>query len=245
METLLMYAWLSLILLLCYSLFTLFVMEFAVDYSQPKTHDGELRIKTKGFVVKEIYKGNIWRHTSIVPKNICQLFRGIFTGMIWFTFAMAIGIFFGSIIIIVRVIQIPIAFFLGYLPIYPKESFGDILFSGSINRFKPYQCYGKYDEKKWIAPWKIVIPIVMLIYYKITWQVVTVSAEFTGSLFTIDEAVCIAIAIALIIILIAVIAAIYNLIKKAGIGTATKEFFKSLKDRACLRVVPADADKAS
>ncbi len=240
METFLMYVWGSLIVLLCHLILTFIVMEFAVDYSQPKTPVGELRINTKGFIIKKIYKGNIWRNRPLIPKNICQLFRGVFTGIIWFILFMVVMTIVCAIAAILRIMQIPAAFILGYLPIFPKGNFMDILFD-DIDRFKPYQCYGEYNEKKWIAPWKIIVPAAMLIYHEITWKAAVVSVEFAYHLLITKTAMYIGIAIILVIVLIIAIALISNYVRKTKIGTVTKEFFKSLKDRVCLRLVPVDS----
>ena len=134
--------------LLAYSLLIFVLREFAVDWAQPRSENGSLRLKREGFVLKWLYCGNLLvKGSRNYPDNICQLYRGLWFGVLGVV-AMCI------IILIVTVV----AFFFGYLPCWWDYS--------SENGFHKRERYGKNDEKKWVAPWKIVIPIVAVIYIK-------------------------------------------------------------------------------
>ena len=75
------YLWGLVIFVLLSFLLTFVLMEFSLD-KKKKEKDGTLRVKKNGFVIRFVYKTFLSIPFSHNPKNLCQLFWGIFFGFL-------------------------------------------------------------------------------------------------------------------------------------------------------------------
>ncbi|MCG2694632.1 hypothetical protein L6261_00930 [Candidatus Parcubacteria bacterium] len=148
--------WFVVLVFFCYCLLVGIVAEFALGH--PKINEyGELRVRENSFVINNLYKENF---LSSYPENFCQLLRGLGLGMIFFVCKLVGFIIVIIITLIFILVTLPFPFLFGYLPWFSSEA---------TNKFKPYQTYGKNNEKKFIAPWKILLPIT-LVYFAVSWR---------------------------------------------------------------------------
>jgi hypothetical protein len=134
---------------------------YGLTFSHPRKNDkNEFVVKSSNIIIQYIYRVNIIRNRNIYPSNICQLFWGLFFSL---PFSI-IGIIFYFIVIILWGLLAPlIGFLLGYIPYIKKNVYEK---SKELS-FHRYQRYGITDSKKWIAPYKIIILLVLL-YYSFT-----------------------------------------------------------------------------
>lgn len=216
--------WISLILWLLFGLgvhsflIVPILMEISVDRKQRRELTGELRIKKNGFVIKNFYQNNVGKkeHLMDIPHNICQLYWGIFFGCVP-------GMIFTCVFYFIYYLAILICFLFGYV-IDKKDNNKD---------FHPYQHYGENDEKKFIAPWKIILPIallLMVVFYGKTILLATISIlTSTIAMYVYLAALGI----------VAVVWIIFR-IKEQEFWSATKEFLKAKKNKVCLKIVPVE-----
>lgn len=210
-----------------YSLLVIpFLMELSLN--SPKRDAARLlRINREKWVIKNLYQTNIFaiKEDKTWPRNICQLYRGFWWGMLLSMIVIAVST------IILAIISI-IGFFCGYL-ISPLKS----------TLFHDYERWGKDDERIWIAPWKILLPTSWLAI-AIFWPEITANIVH-GLIYSINTAGIGVIAaagyiryygyaVAAITLLFILYCAKY-LITKGESWTATKDFLASIKDRFCIR----------
>ena len=136
-------------------------MELSLDRPK-KTKDGRLCIK-RGWVIRFFYGMNANREIQdkdfLFPKNTCQLYKGVYIGIPSF---FLVPLFFFALIsaffVLLFGIAGPFALMVGYMP----NPIG--LVKRNEEPFYPYEEIG---DKKWIAPWKFLLPIglVAFIYF--------------------------------------------------------------------------------
>ncbi len=133
-------------------------MELALNKPK-KTEDGRLRFKRNGFVLKYLYNLNVITKVEYksYPNNTCQIYKGIWRGILLFVFESIILMFVMFMLYCPGAI---IAIFLGFFPKNPGD-----FFRNTDN--SPYHQYERIGSKKWIAPWKFILPIGLtaLIYF--------------------------------------------------------------------------------
>ena len=126
-------------------------MELALN-NPKKTRDGRLSVNKNSFVMQYIYGKNVGKSIDnmIFPKNTCQLYKGIWAG-IFFTifFSLPVFSFLISTFFLAYVVAGPFLIMAGYCP-------NPI---GFFTQVKPYYPYEQIGSKKWIAPWKFILPI--------------------------------------------------------------------------------------
>jgi hypothetical protein len=188
------------------------IMEFAVNRKQVRAPGEKLQIKEDGFVVRQIYMNNVMNgdEEKSIPKNTCRLYWGTALGGVWSPTITTLAI------IIMCILGIG-GFLLGFIiDLNPKTGFHD------------FERYGKNNEKKFIAPWKIIIPLLAVIYYKITWEVVTILVDILSSKIMIY--------IYAVIVLVVVVTVAINKVRKKEIWIATKEVLKAIDKKICIDV---------
>src|SRR3989338_6799199 len=130
-------------------------MELALNKPK-KTGDGRLSVNKNSFVAQYFYGKNIvkTKEERLFPKNTCQLYKGIWAGIILtiffslLTFGLLISVF-----LLLYVVAGPFLIMAGYFP----NPF--LFFNGNKNKEEPYYPYERIGSKKWIAPWKFILPI--------------------------------------------------------------------------------------
>ena len=117
--------------------------------------------------------------------------------------------------------MIPTMFFLGYLP---RKSYFSLITKEDLGFYK-YQRWGKDEKRKWVAPWKVLITISLLIaivsYHALVVPIIIKGAVYAG---------------VAILSLLAIGYLVYRF-SKTGSWIATKSFLRSVKEKTCLRVV--------
>jgi hypothetical protein len=208
------------IAVLSYSLLVFVVMEFAVNHSQSRSEDGSLRIKRLGFVMQELYGVNsCYTSCKNYPRNICQMYRGIWLGVLIFLgmgLLTAVIFSFGAVG----------GFFLGYLPLRQ---------SGSKEFYHKRERYGEYDEKKWIAPWKIIIPLVAIFYFRTVAKGIVIISKL-GMSFIFSEAMLVIMTIIVAVLMLVVLALNFPKFKNWLLDTATWEYVRGVKKKMCVEV---------
>ena len=129
-----------------------------------KTKDGRLCIK-RGWVIRFFYGINIARKIKDndfrFPKNTCQLYKGIYLG-IPFLFIFPIFVFglISAFLVLLYGVAGPFFVIAGYMP-NPVGFFDQRTIEG------PFYPYEEIGNKKWIAPWKFLLPtgLVALVYF--------------------------------------------------------------------------------
>lgn len=194
------------------------MMELAVDKKQRRESTGKLRIKKNGFIIKNFYLGNIGEKEFFMdaPDNICQLYRGVWLG-IFMTLFFSISMFAAVLMLIIVIL---FASIIGFIPIFSN--------SGSPY-FHSYQRYGKNDEKKFIAPWKILLLITLIL-----------EVVFYGKTLMAVRIYVILIETMVIFAVAWVIVQIISKIKKWEFLIATRELLKAKKEKVCLKIVSVE-----
>lgn len=197
------------------SVITFILMGLAMDFKNPRDENGVLNFKRRG-IINWIYGTNCERSMSgkKIPKNICQLFWGVFGGILF-------GVFMLTVAIPLSLIGDVFVLFFGVVP-------RGWLLGGACH---PYKRFGKNNEKRlWIAPWEIAV--VLFLLFNI--DRVTLSAR---------DAANIAIsAVSSAVLWIAIVAssAVLVVVFIAGIFTCVfepaKEFYKERKDKVCWKI---------
>lgn len=82
-----MYLWGGTIFVLLYIPLIFVLMEFSLDKKKREV-DGVLRVKKNGFVIYYFYKSYFCHHTQQNPKNLCDLFWGLFFGLLVNSFVL-------------------------------------------------------------------------------------------------------------------------------------------------------------
>lgn len=209
------------------------LMELSLDKPK-KTREGMLRIKN-GFVLKYCYLSNFAEADDYKrePRNICQLYWGIWITL-FFCLLMLIPMVMGFGIISTK-------FILGYLP-KGKAFLGPAPFGEFYDDlFHKYQRWGKNNERKWLAPWKVLVvggPIFLIATYHKT----LISAALMGISAMLHWYIYFAVAtIVMFVIFIAIY--IFNSLRKTESWAAAKTYLKSIKDRTCMRVIVTGNNK--
>jgi hypothetical protein len=143
-------------ILLGWLIMTLILMGLSVDFKKPRDDAGTLNFKW-GFILKNFYRDNSFtdEEKRKTPRTICQLFWGIFLGILNYINKLIV-ICVASIVILL--IFYPIALFFGRIPRY---------FLSELS-FHRYKSYGEKDEKSYrFAPWEIAAFLAVL--YFIYW----------------------------------------------------------------------------
>ena len=94
------------------------------------------------------------------PKNTCQLYKGIYGGIpLFFLFYLFVPLLVAFLVALVNGVAGPFSIIAGYMP-----NPGFWLLKNNTELFYPYERIG---SKKWIAPWKFILPIglVALVYF--------------------------------------------------------------------------------
>lgn len=206
------------------------LMALALD-KPARDESGCLRVKTKGFVIRTFFGFNAWRLWDMnkTPKNLCLFYYGIW----WGCFSgLGMRLVFGVVAII--------AFVFGYLILAPILFLCGRLPKCALLKWHRYERYGKRDEKRWIAPWKFLLPLGIVcsiwLYPDVWWSVMTEAYQDMGIRIFAGLLGCIVVAVV-------VVCGIIFLVEKAGktrLGAIVKEGIKSIKDRYCLKVVASD-----
>lgn len=194
-----------------------------MSLGRPKIKDGILQVRRDSFVISKIYKGNIDNEDKKYPRDICQLFWGIFWGVpllclifVSYIFCFCLG---------------GIVFLLGFV-------FND----DKSKMFYPYQTYVKKngDEtevKKFIAPWKIILGFIVWYQFAIqpdrTFGVIAKTPGVIAELFSM-AITGLFIPVLYVGAICFVIYLIYFIIKKTF--TATREFLEARNKKICINV---------
>ena len=129
-------------------LFYSFILVPALVYmAVEETVDGKLLVKDI-FVARKLYEINFTENNDnfvLFPKNICQFYKGVWIGIFFIIFCYL----FATICFIVIYGWAPLAFLAGYMP-------NPIGFYAGDDCYEPYE---KIGNKRWIAPWKFILPI--------------------------------------------------------------------------------------
>ena len=126
-------------------------MELALNKTK-KTGDGRLSVNKNGFVMQYFCSNNVvkTKEKRLFPKNTCQLYKGIWIGIIFtIFFSLPVFSFLISTFFLAYVVAGPFLIMAGYCP-------NPI---GFFTQVKPYYPYEQIGSKKWIAPWKFILPI--------------------------------------------------------------------------------------
>lgn len=220
--------WYLLFALLGYSLLVFALMELAIK----RDENGNLRARKNNFILKYFFYENLWealaKNEYTIPKNICNLYWGIFWGLaIMFPFQL----FMNSLLIIILTF---FAFPFGFLP----KLKGD-------NIIHKYERYGKNDEKKWIAPWKFWIPSLILYntFFR-TDKIVFVINSACETASIVLTSIWLWFVITFLIAVYGIYTAIQHIRKKES-WIATKSFLISLKEKTCERILPPENEIAA
>jgi len=204
-----------------YTAFCLLLIELAIDRRAGRTKEGMLQIKEKGFVIQYFYELNIYREKGLSkPKDICQLFWGIFM-LAWFSaITLIVWSLFKYIVLFLLII---VHTFFGHLPrfLLPPNDFFEFF---SKDHFYRYQRYGK-KEKKWLAPWKYLLLILCIL---------TLSSGYGIAILIIGTIITWIVVLFGMFFLYLIILEIWKIFPPRF---AIKEFIKSKKEKSCIRLV--------
>lgn len=142
-----------------------------------KKEDGKFKIKKDNFFIFYFYKNkkmlsdsdnNGFYPDSFFPQNRCKLYAGIYRGIPWkFLTCFATGLFLSLLFSIGTIV----AFMAGYLPT-------PIRFMKTENYADPFK------KMKWVAPWKIILPVGLIvgivIFHRGIWEVLVKIPETLG-----------------------------------------------------------------
>ena len=202
-------------------------MELALNKPK-KTGDGRLSVNKNSFVAQYFYGKNIvkTKEERLFPKNTCQLYKGIWAGIILtiffslFAFGLLIFVF-----LLLYVVAGPFLIMAGYFP----NPIGYFI-QGKI--FEPYYPYERIGSKKWIAPWKFILPIGLVTFIGFFYKGIYASLVKISVPLRSNTALIIYGSIAGLIFLIIVI----NRIRKTESFAAMKETVGSFFKKMCKEV---------
>lgn len=212
--------------LLVYSLIVVPVfMELALDKPK-KTKDGRLRIKSNGFAIRFFYGENVAVEEKYkrFPKNTCQLYKGICGGIPCFFLVYPICYFLlAFFLVLIYGVGGPFNVIAGFWPNpvdFVKRKGG------------PFYPYEKIGSKKWIAPWKFILPVglvtlICFFYKEIFAGLVKMSHPLSS-----NTAVIVYSSIAGLIFLIIIV----NKIRKTESFAAMKETITSFVKKMCKEI---------
>lgn len=172
-----------LILAVCFGLIIIasFVLLELAKGKPSRTPEGAILLRSNGdnWVINYFYGLNIFGSAlgDVIkkPKNICTLFWGIFAGLslFWMTFTMAVVAYCFTFLINLAIGFVFLLFMLaGWLPhwknihFFMKLSNISDMFDMPEPKIHPYQRWGKENQRKFIAPWKIIMAVLGLIYWR-------------------------------------------------------------------------------
>lgn len=211
------------IITLVYSLLIFVIMELVIDSKGP---DGILRLKKDGFIILFLFKGNLLRNEGYkqYPNNICQLYWGL-----WISSGCSLVFLIIAAVMVGLILAV--LFLCGFLPHSGNGLVG------------PYERYGKNNEKRWIAPWKMILPLgvaYLLLSHrdKLMFIVKTIGYQIGQKWQFVSNPLTIKI-IGGFVLGIVVFIIIKKIIRRIPISAAWL-FLKSLKDGACVRVEMVD-----
>lgn len=201
-------------------------MEWSLDRFK-ETKEGRLRIKSNSFVIRFFYGANAGRsrEDKSFPKNVCQLYKGIYGGVFFFFFIQPLCfILIAILLVMIYGIAGPISFIFGRMP-NPVGFIKD----GGDDAFYPYERIG---DRKWIAPWKFILPVgfMAIIYFR--HREIFVNLIKISRLLSSTTAISVYCGIAGFIFLIIII----NKIRKIKSFIATKEVIISFVKRMCKEI---------
>lgn len=217
----------SLIGLLVYSFVVVLIfMELALDKPK-KTEDGRLRIKKNGFVIKYLYWANVKKEEKdkLFPKNTCRLYKGVYGGIPCFLLLPSLfSILLALLFVLLFGVAGPFAFVAGFLP----NPVG--FYKAGSDPFYPYEERKGY--KKWIAPWKFILPIGIIVSIYFFYMEIFVGLVKVSHPLSSKTAVIVYGSIAVLIFLVIVI----NKIRKTESFAATKETIISFVKKMCKEI---------
>lgn len=219
-----LHAWsilqLIVVVLSSYTLLVFAVMECTID--RKVKIQGKLPVKRNSEIIQCAYRMNLIQDIRDYPSSICQLFWGLWSGMMF-------GAFMGIMITVIFVIMILIGFIFGYLPDMKLLDEKDEL-------FHPYQRRGIENEKRWIAPWKFLLAIlalyILIRYPQAIWNLTKGSV---GSVYgTGENFLQIAIFILAVTFISYIIYQARGVIRKTR--SATAGYLRAVKEKACTQI---------
>lgn len=204
------------------------LMELTLN--KPKrTPKGKLRVKKYCFVMTHVYKGNVTKRyeyeKDLSPKNLCQLYQGLWWGSIISLSFTLTYLFFVFVAVVISIFAIP----LGFLPARTALSWNH-----NGDYFQAYQKYGGDEEKKWTAPWKYLLPICLcvsaILWGQTFWE--TTVTYWYDAIFTLNTLLYWVLPIAGFIFVIVLV----KVFKKTESWVATKSYLQSIKSNTCLEI---------
>ena len=225
--------------LLINALISFLMMELAIDHKAGRTKEGMLQIKPRGFVIRYLYRLNIMNSTHCleanIPKDICQLFFGIFN---FWIISCIFGAFVCLIVLFVAMVWFLYALFMTFFGRLPEK----VKITFYPSKFHPYQRFGAENQKKWVAPWKIILlfsVILGLSFFgetKLFIQQNLNTIHYTG--FGIYLAIVAAGTIWFLIVLFQVLKPVFS-----GYLKATSQLIEGWKEKKCIRIANPDKVK--
>ena len=154
-------------------------MELALNKTK-KTVDGRLSVNKNGFVMQYFCSNNVvkTKEKRLFPKNTCQLYKGIWIGIIFtIFFSLPVFSFLIPTFLLLYVVAGPFLVMAGYFP-------NPIGFLIQGKNKAPYYPYERIGSRKWIAPWKFILPIglVAFIGFFYKWIYASMVKIFVGML---------------------------------------------------------------
>lgn len=194
-----------------------------MSLGRPKIKDGVLQVRRDSFVIRVIFRANLFENDDDkeYPHNICQLFWGIFRGVVASTINLIFVLIIGCFLLA--------AFFAGFTLNWWEDN----------PRFLTYQTYlkkdssGKIKTKKFIAPWKFVAGF--LIWYQFAQHPDRTFGFIGNILMAIPDTVVKTIDYGTVPAGI-VIGIIFAAVFLFFVFTSTCEFLKSKKKKVCIDV---------
>lgn len=216
---------LGIYILIVLSIYTIMIfILYSLAFTRPRKNDkNEFVIKKSNYIIKYIYRVNILRENIIYPKNICQLFWGLFFSLP----SSMIGIIYVLIVVIFTIFFIfPVGLLLGFMPYLKNDKQNRSLC------FHRYQRYGITDSKKWIAPYKIII-LLSVIYFSLTTPLLSKGWNITWKFFWLIITDTILQYIFLTVVAIIILFVLYNVWKDSKSWRVIKQFVRDYKAKKC------------
>mgnify|MGYP001566821588 CR=1 FL=1 len=192
-----------------------------------KTKDGRLCIK-RGWVIRFFYGINIARKIKDndfrFPKNTCQLYKGIYLGIPCFFLIPTFTFVLISVCFVMLFgVAGPFVFIAGFLP-------NPVGFAKKGN--EPFYPYEEIGDKKWIAPWKFILPIGLAAFICFFYREIFVSLVKISYPLSSNTALIIYGSVAGLVFLVIVI----NKIRKIESFVAGKETVISFLKKMCKEI---------